>query len=349
MSRAGISSARATGAPARFVVGTGRCGSTLLSRMLAMNAKVLNVFELFSGLDTRFRFIDRPVPGPELAHHLRLDHPMLTMVMKRGGEVPEVVYPFGEPGNRYGLGDPIPWALGIAIPRISDSPDALFDELLARVEVSPTQPLAKHYRDLFDWLALRAGKQCWIERSGTSIDYLADLVRFFPEARFVHIHRDGLEAALSMREYAVLRVAVAVMNGLAGEIEYTHEALNRLEREDGAAIDRLLATRSPIELYGKYWSDQIKSGELARRKLSPEVFLDVRFEELVTRPLETLSRITEFLDLPRDDGTGTDAWLARAADLSHGLPKQRAPELPPDERHRLELACADAMELVGRR
>ncbi len=343
-----MSRALATGAPARFVVGTGRCGSTLLSRMLATNEKVLNVFELFSGLDTSFRFSDRPVPGSELAHHLRLDHPMLTMVMKRGGEVPEVVYPFGEPGNRFALGDPIPWALGIAIPRISDSPDALFDELLARVEASPTQSLATHYRDLFDWLAERSGKQCWIERSGTSIDYLADLARFFPEARFVHIHRNGLEAALSMREYAVLRVAVAVMNGLAGEIEYSHEALNRLEREDGAAIDRLLATRPPIELYGKYWSDQIKSGDLARRKLTPEVFLDVRFEELVTRPVETLTRIADFLDLPRDDGTGKDAWIARAAALSHGMPKQRAPELPAEERHRLELACADAMRLIGR-
>lgn len=336
------------GAPARFVVGTGRCGSTLLSRMLATNAKILNVFELFSGLDTSFRFTDRPVPGPELAHHLRLDHPMLTMVMKRGGEVPEVVYPFGRPGFRYGVGDPIPWALGIAIPRISDDPDALFDEILARVEATPAQSLSKHYRDLFDWLAERSGRTCWIERSGTSIDYLGDLVRFFPEARFVHIHRDGLEAALSMREYAVLRVAVAVMNGLAGQIDYTHEALNRLEREDGAAIDRLLATRPPIELYGKYWSDQIQSGEKARRELPPEVFLDVRFEDLVTKPVEVLSRITAFLDLPRDDGTGEGAWIERAAALSHGLPKQRAPELPPDERRRLETACAEAMKLVGR-
>jgi LPS sulfotransferase NodH len=336
------------GSPARFVVGTGRCGSTLLSRMLAMNGRVLNVFELFSGLDSSFRFTDRPVPGPELAHHLRLDHPMLTMVMKRGGAVPEVVYPFGSPGARHALGDPIPWALAIAIARVSDEPDALFDELLARVEAAPTQPLARHYRELFDWLTARCGKSCWIERSGTSIEYLGDLVRFFPEARFVHIHRDGLEAALSMREYAVLRVAVAVMNGLAGEIDYTHEALNRLEREDGAAIDRLLATRPPIELYGKYWNDQIERGDAARRALADSAFLDVRFEELVTEPVAVVSRIADFLDLPRNDGTGENAWIARAAALSHGLPKARAPELPPAERERLERACRPGMALVGR-
>ncbi|MCP4903557.1 MAG: sulfotransferase, partial [bacterium] len=58
---------------ARFVVGTGRCGSTLLSRMLSMNAKVLNVFELFSGIDQFFRFQTRPVEGAELAAQLGLD------------------------------------------------------------------------------------------------------------------------------------------------------------------------------------------------------------------------------------------------------------------------------------
>jgi|JI10StandDraft_1071094.scaffolds.fasta_scaffold192867_2 hypothetical protein len=336
------------GAPARFVVGTGRCGSTLLSRMLAMNRKVLNVFELFSGLDTSFRFADRPVSGPELAHHLRLDHPMLTMVMKRGGEVPEVVYPFGAPGSRYGQGDPIPWALGIAIPRISDTPDALFDELLARVEASPTRPLGAHYRDLFDWLTERSQRTCWIERSGTSIDTLGDLVRLFPEARFVHIHRDGPEAALSMREYAVLRVAVAVMNGLAGEIDYTHAELERLEREDGPAIDRLLAARPPIELYGKYWSDQILRGDAARRMLPGGVFLDVRFEDLVVRPREVLSRIATFFELPPDAEAGEGSWIEKAATLSHGLPKRRAPDLPEAERSRLDAACREAMRVLGR-
>jgi hypothetical protein len=333
--------------PARFVVGTGRCGSTLLSRMLAMNRKVLNVFELFSGIDAFFRFQTRPVSGAELAAQLRLDHPMLTMVMKRGYEVPEVVYPFDDPAARHRLGDPVPWALAIAIPRISDAPDALFDELLERVEAAPVRRLSEHYRAIFAWLTERTGRECWIERSGTSIEFLGELDAFFPDARFVHIHRDGREAALSMREYAVLRVAVAVMNGLAGEIEYSHEGLTRLEREDGAAIDRLLETRPPIELYGRYWSDQIRSGDAARRRLSPDAFLDVRFEDLVTRPHEALRRIGDFLELPAD-GAGADAWIERAAALSRGMPALRRPELDDEERRRLDAACAEAMALVGR-
>lgn len=328
---------------ARFVVGTGRCGSTLLSRMLSINSRVLNLFELFSGIEQDFRFQREPVTGKVLADQLRLDHPMLTMVMRRGGEVPEVVYPFSDPSSRYDLGDRVPWALSIAIPRISDEPDRLFDELLEWVETRPAAPLSAHYRAIFDRLTEGSGKDCWLERSGNSIDYLGELQALFPEARFVHIHRDGREAALSMREYATLRVSVAVMNGLAGEIPYTYEGLTALEREKPELIAELLATRPPIELYGKYWSDQIRNGYAARAKLDPSIVMDVRFEDLVTRPKELLGEISDFLALPEDAD-----WIERAATLSRGLPRLRFSELDPAEQDRLNAACREAMALVGR-
>ena len=330
-------------APARFIVGTGRCGSTLLSRMLATNTRLLNVFELFSGIPQEFRFRPGPVDGAVLAARLRLDHPMLTMVMKRGGEVPEVVYPFADPTSRYALGDPVPWALAIAIPRISDAPDRLFDELMTYVESRGEAALSVHYRAIFDWLVERTGKAGWIERSGTSIDTLGELHQMFPDARFVHIHRDGREAALSMREYAVLRVAVAVMNGLAGEIEYTHEGLTALERSRPGRIDELLAARPPIELYGAYWREQIERGYAARARLDPAIVLDLRFEDLVTEPRQVLGAISEFFELPASPG-----WLERAAKLSRGMPRLRLPELAADERSRLEAACDGAMQLIGR-
>ena len=329
--------------PARFVIGTGRCGSTLLSRMLSENPSVLNVFELFSGIDQFFRFRRDPVGGAELAARLREDHPMLTMVMRRGYEVPEVVYPFGAPGARFARGEPIPWALAIAIPRIGSEPDALFEELLAHVEKLPTQTLARHYREIFEWLTRRLGRPAWIERSGTSIDFLGELHELFPDARFVHIHRDGREAALSMREYPVLRVAVAVMYGLLGEVEYSHEGLTALARAEPSAIDRLLETRPPIELYGRYWSDQIQRGHAALAKLDPRAFLDVRFEELVADPREVLRRIALFLEI----GTG-GGWIERAASLVRGMPALRTPALAADERARLDAACRDAMSLLGR-
>ncbi len=328
---------------ARFVVGTGRCGSTLLSRMLAQNRDVLSVFELFSGIDQFFRFRTDPVDGAELAGRLRQDHPMLTMVLRRGAVVPEVVYPFDDPATRHAPGDPVPWALAIAIPRISDDPDALFDELLAQVETLPRQPLSAHYRRIFDWLTQRCDKRWWIERSGTSIDFLGELDAFFPDARFLHIHRDGREAALSMRDYPVLRVAVAVMYGTLGEVEYSHEGLTELERRHPEQIDRLLETRSPVELYGRYWSEQIARGHAALQKLAPERYMEIRFEDLVTRPDEVLRGVADFLEI----GTADD-WIDRAAALARGLPPTRRDALPPDERARLEASTSEAMRLLGR-
>jgi len=326
----------------RFIVGTGRCGSTLLSQMLAEHPGALSIFELFNGLDVSRRFAPEPIDGREFGALIAAEQPFVTAVLRRGYPVAEITYPF-DAGGRYRRDEPLPWILVSLLPRLSDDPDALFDDVMARVAQQPRQPAVAHYRQLFDWLVERLGRRFWLERSGSSIDYLGALVEHFPDARFVHIHRDGREAALSMREYPVLRVAVAVMYGLLGEVEYSHDGLVKLERDEPAAIDRLLETRPPIELYGRYWSDQIRRGHAALQSLAPDDFLDVRFEELVTRPREVVRRIAEFLEIGAED-----EWIARAAALVRGVPERRQPALAPDESERLDAACRDAMTLLGR-
>ncbi len=325
----------------RFVVGTGRCGSTLLSKMLACNREVLSLFEFFSGLDQFFRFRTDPVPGAELAGRLEEDHPMLTMVLKRGYEVPEVAYPFGK--ARLQRSDPIPWTLAIAVARVSDEPDALFAEMIAVAREQPTQVLASHHRQLLDWLSERTGKTLWIERSGSSMDYAADLKAFFPGARFVHIHRDGRETALSMREYAVLRLAVPVMYGMLGPVEYSHDGLVAFERENTAAIDETLASRPPVELYGRYWSDQVERGLDVLERLDPADVMEVRFEELVTEPRPILAAMAAFFEMPGPE-TG---WIEDACGLVKGLPPGRVAKLSEDEQDRLTDACQRSMSRLG--
>ncbi len=78
----------------RFIVGTGRCGSTLLSRMIALHPAVLSVFEFFNGLDVTRRFSPEAVSGAEIAALVAAEQPFLTAVMRRGYAVPEVIYPF---------------------------------------------------------------------------------------------------------------------------------------------------------------------------------------------------------------------------------------------------------------
>jgi len=51
----------------RFIVGSGRCGSTLLSRMLARHSTVTSLCEFFNGLDIARRFAPEPVGGAAVA------------------------------------------------------------------------------------------------------------------------------------------------------------------------------------------------------------------------------------------------------------------------------------------
>jgi putative sulfotransferase len=310
--------------------------------MLSEHAGVASVFEWFSGLDPSFRFQQQPVAGCELAQRLRQDHPVCTEVLKRGYEIPEVVYPFGRSGMRYQKpGDPVPWNLGIAMPRLSDDPDALFDELLAMIDALPLQPQGAHYRTIFDWLTERLGRTAWVERSAGSIEFVGELDGCFPEARYVHLQRDGRETALSMREYPALRVAVVMMFGLAGDIEFSHEGLTEMAKTNGATIDRLLETRPPIELYGRYWAQQVEAGQEALASIDPSRVLDVRFDQMVASPLSELCRIRDFFEL-----AGGDEWVERGAALVRGMPRLRYPSLSPDEQERLDAACAPATALL---
>ncbi len=331
----------------RFIVGTGRCGSTLLSRMLAQSPQALSIFEFFNGLDMSRRFSPEPVSGPDFARLLSREHPFVTMVISRGYRVPEIVYPYDDPRSRYGREDRLPYLLVSALPRLSDDPDALFDATLAFAEALPRQRLPLHYRALFDWWTRRLGRELWIERSGSSIDYAGSLYATFPEARFVHIHRDGREAALSMREHHAFRLAVCLTYQV---LESGLHSIEELRIDPGAepdasdAISRLLASRPDAAWFGRFWSQQVERGMDACEKLPADRYLEVRFEDLVRRPRAVLRRIAAFFELDLE----RDAWLDAAAGLICGLPPTRFEALPADERARLDAACREAMRRIGR-
>jgi hypothetical protein len=63
----------------------------------------------------------------------------------------------------------------------------------------------------------------------SSLDYVGDLSRLFPAARFVHLHRDGREAALSMREHHAFRLAICM----------TTQVLSRGRPHSLAELDRI--------------------------------------------------------------------------------------------------------------
>ncbi|MFP6641502.1 MAG: sulfotransferase [Myxococcota bacterium] len=291
----------------RFIVGTGRCGSTLLSRMLARNPGLLSLSEFFNGLDMGERFSAAPMDGPTLAELIGREQPMITAVIKRGYPVEEVTYPFadetgtGSPRGQYRRGDPLPWLLVSMLPPWAEPPDALFDELMAFAKARPATPPRDHYLALFDWLAQTLGRSLWVERSGSSIDYAEHLIDLYPEARFIHLHRSGPEVALSMRNHHAYRLPISLIYDAPladGRRVSELPGLDLVsEPTPGDTIHRILESHPPAEYFGRYWSDQIERGHPALATLPPERLLEIAFEDLVSDPVPVLRQIAAFFDL----------------------------------------------------
>ena len=329
----------------RFIIGTGRCGSTLLSRMLAVSPEMTSIFEFFNGLHGSGRFEPEPISGEELWEIITQPHAFVTMVTSRGHLVEEVAYPFRRSGVRYGPEDDLPWLLVATLPRLSEDPDALFEATREFVLALPRQPRAAHYRALFEWLTKRDGGTLWNERSGSGIDYTADVAAVYPDARFLHIHRQGEEAALSMREHAAFRLAVTLVFDLAPDLDLA-SALAHIRPVAGQPdpLASVLDRRPSAEHFGRFWSDQLMTGYQAVKNLRPEQYKEVAFEDLVARPKDVLREIATFFEMdPNRDG-----WVERAAGLVRGVPPARLSTLPEPEREALIETCRAGNRLVGR-
>ena len=338
----------------RFVVGTGRCGSTLLSRMLDVAPGTLSVSEFFNGLDVTARFDPQPISGAALLELIAREQPFVTAVLRRGYSVEEITYPFADqPGSRESRGrrrehDPLPWILVSMLPRLSAEPDALFEKLCTFARTLPEQPPRDHYLDLFAWLCEQLGQRRWIERSGSSIEYAPDLVRLYPEARFVHLHRAGPEVALSMREHHAYRLPISLLYDapLASGLRVSESAPLDLAAtpDPDDTVSQILASRPPAEYFGRYWSDQLLRGKPALDALPRGRVLEIAFEELVRRPGPVMREIAEFFELDRGDDH--PEWIEGAAALVRGVPPLRAPKLDTGERERLQEACQPGAGLM---
>jgi hypothetical protein len=329
----------------RFIVGTGRCGSTLLSRMLAEHPDVCSIFEFFTGLDWGLRFAPGAVSGADFAALIARPQPVIDAVLRRGYAVEEVSYPFGR--GRHARGDTMPWILVAMLPRLSPDPDRLFERVIAFAAGLPSQAMPEHYRALFGWLARESGRAHPIERSGSSIDYLGALHAAFPEARFVHLHRDGRETALSMREHHAYRVPISLMYDAPVASGKRPSQLGPIDLlatpRDDDPISQILAARPPVAAFGRYWSDQVLRGHAALAGMPAASFHELRFEDLIAKPEPALAALARFFELPADDG-----WIARAAQLVRGVPPERFHRLAPDEQAALAEACRPGMQRLGR-
>ena len=205
---------------ARFIIGTGRCGSTILSKMLDVHPDVAVLSEFLVGLDAVRKFGERTVDGAELAE-------ICDCGLRSTGEFKKIVGHLKTPEIGFDLEHPPPGVapgnyrdgvypelILLPLSSLFEDPTVAFDELVEYAGKQPTRPLSEQLVALFDWATKRAGKTIWVERSGGTLAQLPELLELFPDARFLHLHRDPFDVARSMKNHNHMRLFALSHYGL---------------------------------------------------------------------------------------------------------------------------------------
>ncbi|WP_198170689.1 sulfotransferase family protein [Actinoplanes awajinensis] len=301
-----------------FVISTGRCGSTMLSRMLRLHPEVLSLSELFSTVRARHPFDGSP-DGAAFWRMLSEPDPAVDTMVTAGLTVSELIYPYAT--GRFDPARGVPLICHMTLPMLTDDPDALYDELAAEVPLWPVRPIAEHYRQLFTFLAGRCGRPVVVERSGGSLSLLPRLREAFPDARFVYLTRDGVDSALSMSRHAGFRLmlmgrAAARVTGVSGPEQLGPAQMPLLPPEvgrmlaDPAELPRLMARDVPVTAFGALWSEMTREGADELLRLPGDRWTMLAYEQVVADPRGQLSRLAGFLGVPANR-----SWLTAAAGL----------------------------------
>ena len=136
-------------------------------------------------------------------------------------------------------------------------------EARAALADPPPESFADTVRRLYALVAASQGKPRYADKTPSHVLYLPRLGRLFPEARFVHLIRDGRDVALSYRSVAWGPTTVP-------------EAAVR-------------------------WRRSVRRGRRDGQRLGPDRYREIRYEALVTDPERVLRDLCPFLEIDWDD------------------------------------------------
>jgi hypothetical protein len=147
------------------------------------------------------------------------------------------------------------------------------------VEVTSTAagtPYADLVSSIFDHYGEAHGKGLVGDKSPRYVLHIDTLHVLFPQARFIHVVRDGREVALSVAQWNAKR-------GQRGP-GYI----------DGWADD-------PATTTALWWADHVRRGRAAGHRVGSDGYQELRYEHLTTDPEGACRDMCSFLGLPFDD------------------------------------------------
>jgi hypothetical protein len=336
-----------------IAVGTGRCGSTMVSNLMRTHPEVVSISEFWNAFRNRKGSLrslpDGDMTGEEFWHQFTTPSPAHDHLVKLGVMPPPPSPPFKPRFDYATTGMPPLYRM---IARFHDpmtSPDWLYDELALVVPRWPRRPVADQARALFAEFSARLGRPVVLERSGSTLVALEYLYTRFPEARFVFLYRDGADTALSMSRYpdwrlSVIRDLPEILSILPPEqlAQFPPEVRAMSPEEARALIEppfdkeRFEAFPIPLNFCGWVWSGMMEEGARVFRGMPHDQWMTLRYELLLTDPRAELARLADFTGASADE-----QWLDRACPKTD--PRRMgsaAAQLQPGELAELRAACA---------
>ncbi|GAB3971924.1 sulfotransferase [Actinoallomurus acanthiterrae] len=319
-----------------------------MTRLLSEHPDVLGLSEFFVSLGPS-AFPEGALDGSAFWKILSRPHPVASLLRKNGVSTPE-----SRP-NLHGRlpGGDVPAISMEALPRLTDAPDLLYDRLESEVPRWERASAAEHYLHLFAWLCDRLGRRTVVERSGSGLEILPQLLRCFPKARFVHLHRTGPDCALSMSRHPAFRLAVITdrMREHLGEDPY-HEPSERHFRALPDDLRRFLPKtfdaaalgeeRIPLADFGRLWSERILNSMPYLASLPSHRLLRMSYEDLLAEPESELLKFARFAELPHPEN-----WARTVSGQVDGARAGGSRGLPESERAELVRSCEPGMRALG--
>ncbi|MEW9921631.1 sulfotransferase [Marimonas sp. MJW-29] len=351
-----------------FVLSAGRSGSTLLTRMLQQNDALCSVSEFWTSFLMQ-GFGDPVVSGARFWELLSVSPTWFgNFVAKaRAAEAmpSEIIY--DEARGRYRL-EECPPLLTMTLPALTDDPDSLFDLLADEVPRWGLARVSAHAARLFSFLRGHFHRRLWVERSGLSYWYAPDMISAYPDARFVHLVRNGREVLLSMMGMRFFDPIVR-FDWLTGRLEHPDRPVRRriffkhrnvaralmLRFADAERVvtgqhgrarpyslpDRLDHGRQ-AHIYARFWAGSADLALQAMESLPPERLHVLRYEDMVDDPRGTLGDLMAFM-LPGEDHVD---WIERVAHMPR-VQKGRWDDLDPEVARQVDEIIAPVNVRLG--
>ncbi len=135
--------------------------------------------------------------------------------------------------------------------------------------IKPTRSHAEFVDRFFDRIRRENGAERWAEKTPRNVHAVPYVFRHFPNARFIHMIRDGRDTVCSLRKHPRFRT-------VRGQSVPTN-------------------INNPLRACIRRWVNDVRTGLQYRE--DPR-YIEVRYEDLVDNADETLRALFRFLDLP---------------------------------------------------